>query len=183
MENLKETLHISDVYKRMDILHSETIKKYDDGIEFLIENKDKTITYNHTDKFIVSGDFGVDDAGLYFYEYCPNRDVDIINNIRFESTGLKAILTYRIGNKYQSDMEEFLCMFAAFHIFKIRITFLVKPSINDEFMIHYKGYIIEPETKKILAKNKAIITNTNRYEYGFCYKRDDATVNSTWTMI
>jgi hypothetical protein len=173
MENLKGSLNIADIYDKLQIVHSETVDSYVEGIEFMIDNKctADAVTYNHTNKFTFA-DLKTDDDGNFFYEYSPYRDVDIINNIRFESSnGAKAKLSYCIGCVYQSEMDEFLSMVAQYNQFKIRVTFLDQseiPTVEDELMVHSRVYILELPVKKILAKY-VILTKHNRYENGMCY--------------
>ena len=177
MEN--KVINYYDFMSKRIILHSLTATNTTDGIKFLIKNEGKAdmITYNHTDKFSLFGDIlHVNENKHYFYEYSPKRNGDIMDNIRFESTNLKVKLTYYIGGAVYDpeEVDEFLTISTPFHDFRIRITFLEKPNVNDEFMVHSRMYLIEPETRKLLTIN-TVITKTNIYNSGMCARLNNYT--------
>lgn len=160
-------------------LYSETAFDYSSGIRFLVENEKNAdiVTYNYTKKFTLFGIdvLQMDKEGHYFYEYSVDRIGDIVDNIMCESsTNLNVQLSYYIGGIYytSNEVKEFVFISAAYHDFKIRITFLEKPNPSDEFEILSRYYLINPQDRELLRKNK-VNTENNIYYNGMCIKKNN----------
>ena len=158
------------------LLHSDTVKNYNEGLLYFIENKQNVdgITFNKVDKFLLFniGILEIDENNNYYYEHSVSRDADIVDNIRYESEMKNVSITYYIGGiLYQpSDVKEFILISAPYHEFKVRITFLEKPSTDAEFKIHSRVYLLGTEHRKKIANN-TVITNNILYRNGICEKR------------
>jgi len=134
------------------------------------------ITYNYVKNFVL---FGIDvlqrdKEGYYFYEYCAERIGDIIDNITIEnSKNLNVKLSYNIGGiSYTSDeVKEFIFISSPYYALNIRITFLKKPNLNDEFKILSRYYLINNQDRSFLAKNM-INTENHIYNNGRCIKKN-----------
>lgn len=175
---MENTIDLQEFLSSKRILHSETASDYSSGIRFLCENETNAdiITYNYVKKFSL---FGIDvlqtdKEGRYFYEYCLERIGDIVDNITVESsTNLNVELSYNIGGiVYTSDeVKEFVFISAAYHAFNIRITFLEKPNPSDEFKILSRYYLINPQDRVLLGRNR-VNTENHIYNYGMCIKKN-----------
>ena len=157
------------------------MKDYNEALLFFVENKENAdiITYNKVDIFsLLSVDVLRIGKQHYYYEYSVDRTGDIIDNIRFESSNKNIRINYYIGGyKYEpSEVKEFILVSAPYTDFKIRITFLEKPSNEDEFSIHSRVYLLDTEYRKKMARN-TVITNTNIYKDGICAKLNNFTRN------
>jgi hypothetical protein len=167
------------------ILHSDTAKNYSDGILFLVENKSNAdiITYDKTDKFLLLlvGVLRADENDNYYYEYSVDRVGDIIDNIKFKTLNknIKTKISYYIGGYlYEPDLvKEFIFCASQYHEFKIRITFLEKPTNELEFIIYSRVYLLDTEYRNKLANN-TIITKTNIYRDGMCCELNNFTKES-----
>jgi len=173
---MENTIDLQDFLSTKRILHSETAYDYSSGIRFLVENETNAdvITYNYTKNFSL---FGIDvlqkdKEGHCFYEFCLERIGDIIDNITVESS-TKLKLSYNIGGiSYTSDeVKEFVFISAAYHACNIRITFLEKPNPCDEFKILSRYYLINPEDRVLLGRNR-VNTENHIYNNGMCIKKN-----------
>jgi len=111
-------------------------------------------------------------SGQYFYEFKPDRFVDVIDEIKYvSSTNLDAKITYYIGGiEYQSEeFIEFISASAPYHDFIMRLTFMNKPDSNDEFKINSRHLLLDHEPRKLLLQNN-VRTTFNRYSDGMCSK-------------
>ena len=101
------------------------------------------------------------------------KNCDIISDINFVSPKkLNVKLTYYIGGieyKYK-EINELLLVCGIYNEFKIRITFLEKPSIDDEFSFSSKMYVLKPKCVDRLRHN-TVHTKNNIYHNGVCFKR------------
>lgn len=174
---MENTIDLQHFLSSKKILYSETAFDYSSGIRFLVENEKNAdiVTYNYTKKF---GLFSIDvlqkdKEGHYFYEYSVDRIGDIVDNINVESsTNLNMQLSYNIGgfNYSYYELKQFVFISSAYHEFKIRITFLEKPNPSDEFEILSRYYLINPQDRELLRKNK-VNTENNIYYNGMCIKK------------
>lgn len=170
-------IDLYDFLSTKQIIHNDTITDYLDAIKFFIENKEQAnmITYNYIKHFSICNVsiLETDKEGNYFYEFSVERHGDIIDNIHFESPNINAQLTYYIGGiKYSpEEVNEFLIVSAPYHDFKIRVTFLEKPTFDDEFKILGRYYILDSPDRKLLAAEK-VKTKNNIYNNGMCHRID-----------
>ena len=173
---MENNIILQDFLSSKKKLHSESSNDYFTALKFLVENEKKAdiITYNYTKYFLVFtlGLLEIDREGNYFYEYSPEKNGDIIDNIYIEkSLRLKIQITYYIGGiKYTpEEIDEFIFISAKNHDFKIRFTFLERPNPNDEFRIISRYYLINSQDRELLAKSR-VLTKNNIYNYGMCIK-------------
>lgn len=171
---MENPIDLQEFLSTKRILHSETASDYSSGIRFLVENEINAdiITYNYTKHFSLFGIdvLQIDKEGHHFYEFCLERNGDIIDNITVESsTNLNVQLSYKIGGiSYTSDeVKEFVFISAAYHEFNIRITFLEKPNPGDEFKILSRYYLINPQDRVLLRRNR-VNTENHIYYNGMC---------------
>ena len=156
------------------ILHSDTVTNYSDGLIFLLKNKGNAdiITYNQRNKFLLLsiGVLQADENDNYYYEHTLTKDVDMIDNIRVEPINENIKISYYIGGiLYDPNIVKEILFFALdYHDFKIRITFLEKPSNDFEFSIYSRAYLLDHGNDKNKITTKKIITNTNIYMSGMC---------------
>jgi hypothetical protein len=171
---MTDVIDLQDFLSSKKIMHSDTSTNFNDAIMFLVKNEKNAdiITYNYTKQLLFDTNLlEIDREGHYFYEYRPDKIGDIIDNIRFESSNLNNQLTYYIGGiKYApEEVSEFVFISALFHEFKIRITFLEKPSPNDKFKILSRYYLINSKNRGLLQSSR-VITKNNIYNYGMYIK-------------
>jgi hypothetical protein len=179
---MEKTIHLCDFLKEKNILHSEVINIYTDGIKCLFENRLKFdgITYKYTNHFVLFGIdvLKVDNYGHYYYEFIPERVGDIIDNITYESpSNLNVKLTYYIGDvDYQpEEFNEFIFISAHYFEFKIRVTFLEKPKLSDEFKLHSRYWLLDTNHRRNLINTYKVITKHNVYMYGCCGRLNNFT--------
>lgn len=156
------------------ILHSETISNQEDGLKLLIENEKEYsgASYNTTEKFMIFNQalLKCDSDGNYYYEYELQRWCDMINNISVESLSNKKFeLSYYIGTvKYDfTKVNEVILIALQYQNAYLRITFLEKPSMEDEYEIRIRHNFLAPEPRKRLARSR-IKTNYLKYACGMC---------------
>lgn len=171
MENNIDLKHFLSSKK---ILHSESAVDYYSAIKFFVENEKNAdiITYNYSNILSGISVLEIDREGNYFYEYTPEKIGDIIDNINIQSlTNLQIQLSYYIGGiKYTpEELNEFIFISAQYHELKIRITFLERPNLNDEFKLLSRYYLINSHDRDLLAKSRITVKN-NIYNYGMCIK-------------
>ena len=106
-------------------------------------------------------------------ENVPKWNSDIIDNIRFQSK-LNIKLTYHIGGiEYTpEEINKFVLVSAPYQDFKIKITFLEKPNLGDEFKILSRHYIINKQDRKLLQTSN-VISQNNVYTNGMCVKKNN----------
>ena len=173
------TINYDEFMKNASIVHIDMAMNYSDAIKFFIlqrgthEEKIDMVTYNNKEKFLLfsSGFLQADENDNYFFEYTPKRDCDIMDNIEVRPISEKIKITYYIGGQqYEPQVvKEFIIVASPYHEFKIRITFLEKPTENFEFVIHSRNYIMDSELRKKLMVSR-FITDSNIYEQGMCVK-------------
>jgi len=161
------------------IVYSNDEMNYIDAVKFFIHNREThegevdMFAYNNKEKFLLSSvDFlQVDNNDNYFFEYTLNRDCDIMDNIEVSPKNENIKITYFIGgHQYDAQVvKEFIFVAAMYHCFKIRITFLEKPSENIEFIVHSRKYIMELELREKIMESK-LTTDSNIYDQGMCTK-------------
>ena len=87
---MENNIILQDFLSSKKKLHSESSNDYFTALKFLIENEKKAdiITYNYTKYFLVFtlGLLEIDREGNYFYEYSPEKNGDIIDNIYIEKS-------------------------------------------------------------------------------------------------
>ena len=171
MENV---IYYDKFISEKNILHSDTVTNYSDGLIFLLKNKENTdiITYNQRNNFLLLsiGVLQADENNNYYYEHTLTKDVDMIDNIRVEPINKNIKISYYIGGiLYDPNIvKEILFFTLDYHDFKIRITFLEKPSNDFDFSIYSRAYLLDHGNNKNKITTKKIITNTNIYMSGMC---------------
>ena len=173
---MDNSINLYDFLYQKKIIHSQDIHLFREGLVLLIEKSKSCdgICYYFTDQFsLMNIDcLKIDDNGYYYYEFTPERNCDMIDDITYETlTDLDAKLTYNIcGIDYIPEkFIEFLFVSAMFHEFKIRITFIRKPEFNDKFKINSRHWLFNNESRKLLTKSN-VITKYNIYNNGMCQK-------------
>ena len=172
--------NIIDIYEFLsnkNIIHSDTVTNYHDGLIVFVENKVDAITYNSVRHFSINNVsmFEIDEKGNYFYEFSIDRYGDIIDNIYFEkSKNLSAQFIYYIGGKryLPNEIKKFVTCSAPYTEFKVRIVFFEKPTFNDEFKMMMRNYLLNEEHKKILYMHH-IKCDDMMYNNGVCGYRLD----------
>ena len=95
MENV---IYYDKFISEKNILHSDTVTNYSDGLIFLLKNKGNTdiITYNQRNKFLLLsiGVLQADENNNYYYEHTLTKDVDMIDNIRVEPINKNIKISY-----------------------------------------------------------------------------------------
>ena len=173
------TINYDEFMKNAFIVHSDTAMDYNNALKFFIlqretrEEKIDMVTYNNKKKFLLfsAGFLQTDENDNYFFEYTPKRYCDIMDNIDVSPKNENIKISYFIGG-HQYDalvVKEFIFFAAMYHDFKIRITFIEKPSENFEFIVHSRNYIIESELRKKIMLSK-LTTYSNIYYQGMCIK-------------
>jgi len=164
-------LNYEDVINKLKIEHSDIITNTIDGLQFLIDTKKDGISYNKFRQFSLLNVDVLEKSldGNYFYEFILNRDGDIFDNFKFESTNKNLKFSYIIGGAiYESDeIDELITVAASYSHLKIRVNFLEKPNSDDEFSISYRVYLLDIETRNYLMNN-LIKTKFNLYRDGVC---------------
>ena len=173
------TIKYDEFIKNASIVHSDIEMNYHNAIAFFILHKEiqkgqlDMVTYNNKEKFLLfsAGFLQADENDNYFFEYTPKRDCDIMDNIEVSPINKNIKITYYIGGQQYDPqvVKEFVFATAMYHEFKIRITFLEKPTENFEFVVHSRKYIIESELRKKLMVSK-LTTDSNIYDNGMCVK-------------
>lgn len=169
----------NEFMEKASIVHSNDAMNYHDALKFFILQRETRkehldmVTYHNKEKFLLfsAGFLQADEKDNYFFEYTPKRDCDIMDNIKVSPENENIKITYFIGG-YQYDprvVKEFIYLAAMYHEFKIRITFLEKPSENFEFVVHSRKYIMESELRKKLMVSR-LATDLNIYYQGMCVK-------------
>lgn len=164
-------LNYEDIMTNLKIEHSDIITNSIDGLQFLLDSKSNGISYNKFRQFLLLNVAVLekDIDGTYFYEFILNREGDIFDNFKFESTNNNIKFNYIIGStKYESDgINELIIVAASYSSLKIRVIFLEKPNIDDEFSISYRIYLLDIDTRNYLMNN-LIKTRSNLYRDGVC---------------
>jgi hypothetical protein len=173
------TINYDEFMKNASMVHSDLAMNYHDAIKIVILQREThkeqidMVTYNYKEKFLLfsSGFLQADENDNYFFEYTPKRDCDIIDNIEVRPINKNIKITYYIGGQQYDPqvVKEFIFVAAMYHEFKIRITFLEKPTENFEFVVHSRNYIMETELRKKLMVSR-LTTNSNIYNQGMCTK-------------
>ena len=167
------TINYNEFMKNLTIKHCNTAKNFQNALEYYVQEKINMVTYNTTNKFLLfsAGFLQADENGNYFYEFIPIRDCDIIDNIKIDPIDKNIKITYHIGRQQYNpqDIKEFIVVASPYNDFRIRLTFLEKPTENFEFFVHLRNYIMDSELRTKLRMSK-LITDSNIYEYGVCQK-------------
>jgi hypothetical protein len=174
---MNDKINLYDFIKEREFIHSqEEINSYREGLMLLVQKPKSVhgITYYFTNQFsIVNIDcLKIDDNGYYYYEFRPERNGDIIDEIKYEtSNDLDAKLIYSIGGMVYlpEEFNEFLFVSAIFNEFKVRITFMRKPVFDDKFKIILRYWLLDSEPR-ILLQRSNVITKYNIYNGGICEK-------------
>jgi hypothetical protein len=172
------TINYDEFIKNSSIIHSDMAKNYHDALKFFILQREThkhldMVTYHNKENILLfsAGFLQADENNNYYFEYTPKRDCDIMDNIEVRPINENAKITYYIGGQqYEPQvLKEFVFAAAMYNDFKIRITFLEKPTENFEFVIYSKKYIIESELRKKLMVSR-LVTASNIYYQGMCVK-------------
>ena len=168
-----DTINLYDFIKKREIIHYQEILSYTEGLSLLAQQTESVsgITHYFTEKVsLMNTDvLKIDNIGQYYYEFSPDRNCDIIDEIKYVPfTNLDAKLTYYISSiEYPpEDFNEFLFCSALFNEFKVRITFIRKPKIDDKFKINSRHWLLD-STSQLLRRSK-VITKYNIYYDGVC---------------
>jgi len=169
------TINYNEFMKNASIVHSDMEMNYHNAVKFFIlethKKKIDMVTYYNKEKFLLfsAGFLQADEKDNYFFEYTPKRDCDIMDNIEVSPKNENIKITYYIGGHLYDArvVKEFIFVAAMYHEFKIRITFLEKPTENFEFVVHSKKYIIESELRNKIKLSK-LTTDSIIYYNGMC---------------
>lgn len=182
---MRDTINLCDYIKEREFIHNEEIYSYTEGLSLLVQQPKSVsgITYYFTNQFSLANIdvLKIDNIGQYYYEFSPERNGDIIDEIKYETnTDLDAKLTYNIGGiEYlPEEFNEFLFVSALYNEFKIRIIFMRKPEIDDKFNIHSRYWLFDSEPRRFLQRSK-VITKYNMYSNGVCERLNDIYNNYT----
>jgi hypothetical protein len=169
-----DTIKLFDFIEERKIIHHQEILSYTEGLALLVQQPKSVsgITYYFTEHVsLMNTDvLKIDNKGQYYYEFSPERNCDIIDEIKYVPfTNLDAKLTYYISSiEYPpEDFNEFLFCSALFNEFKVRITFIRKPNIDDKFKIISRYWLLDSESSRLLRRSK-VITKYNIYDDGIC---------------
>lgn len=172
---------LSNFLKSKRILHSDATD-FAGAMNFFLENEEKTdaITYYDTRHFLLMGVqvLEIDKNGHHFFEISVKRHGDIVDNISFESlSSLNVVISYNIGGtEYaHSEIDEFVLVAGVYQDFVIRITFLQKPTIDSEFKIMSRYYILNSQDRKLLTHSKVLTRNCFYTNGVSCKKKQNET--------
>jgi len=172
---MKDPIELYNFIKNNKIIHNHNIHSYKEGLAFLVQNQRTVdgITYYFTNQysFMNIDVLKLNDIGQYYYEITPESIGDMIDEIKYESiTNLDAKLIYYIDEiEYQPEcFNEFLFVSAQYNNFKIRITFMRKPQLDDTFKINSRYWLFVRKAKLLLETYDTIITKYNIYNGGMC---------------
>lgn len=171
------SINVHNFLDNKKILHNDsTSLTYNEGLRFFISNSNDVdiITFNNIKQFALYNIdvLKKDNDDNYYYEYSIDRIGDIVDNIKLESD-TKAVLSYNIGgyNYTYNEVDKFVIIGSQYHECKIRITFLEKPNINEEFKLHFRYYIINTNDRRLIMNNK-METDKLIYECGMVQKKE-----------
>ena len=171
------SVNLSDFLSTKRILHHEPSMEYNDALLYFVQNRAiaDIITYQNERTFVLKNISILEkDANANpFYQFSVQRQGDIVDNIRFENTSnLNVQLSYYIGGiKYlPEDVSEFVMIASAYNEFEIRITFLDQPSVDAEFKIRARYYVLLSEDRKKLMHSSRVETQNMIYSSGMCHK-------------
>ena len=174
-----DTINLYDFIKEREFIHNKEILSYTEGLSLMAQQPISVsgITYYFTENVsLMNTDFlKIDDIFQYYYEFSPERNCDIIDEIKYETlSDLDAKLTYYIGGiEYlPEEFNEFLFCSALFNEFKVRITFIRKPKIDDKFKINSRHWLLDSEQSHLIRRSK-VITKYNIYDNGICKRLND----------
>ena len=176
---MEDPIELYNFIKNNKIIHNHKIHTYKEGLAFLVQNQLSVdgISYYFTNQysFMNIDVLRLNDIGQYYYEITPESIGDMIDEIKYESlTKLDAKLIYYIDEiEYQPEyFNEFLFVSAKYNNFKIRITFMRKPQLDDTFKINSRYWLFVRKTKLLLETYDTIITKYNIYNGGMCKMND-----------
>ena len=159
-------INYDEFINNLKILHSDTINDFTSGLQFLIDSQSDAISYNQTKQFSLLNVSVLEKNNNrnYFYDITLDREGDILNNFNLESKNKNIKLNFIIGGKIyeMNEINELIIVASPYSDFKIRITFLEKPNIDDEFKISYRVYLLESDIRRNFMNNP-IKTETNIY--------------------
>ena len=166
---------LSNFLNSKRILHSDATD-FAGAMNFFLENEENSdaITYYDTRHFLLMGVqvLEIDKNGHHFFEISVKRHGDIVDNISVESlSSLNVAISYNIGGtEYaHSEIDEFVLVAGVYQDFVIRITFLQKPTIDSEFKIMSRYYILNSRDRKLLNQSQ-VFTRNCFYVNGVCTK-------------
>ena len=156
--------------KETNIIHSDTITNFQEGLNFLspINEQKIMITYN---KYVqlINGLFGIDETGHSYIEYLLRRKYDIIDNVKIEFNNKNIKINYIIGGvMYDFDtIKELITLSTEHNDCFIRITFLKPNDTEPECFMYFKAYLLSSFYRKMIS-SCTIITKSNIYNSGYC---------------
>jgi len=170
------TINLYDFINEREFIHNKEILSYTEGLTLLAQQPKSVSGITYYIVSLMNTDFlKIDDICQYYYEFSPERNCDIIDEIKYEtSSDLDAKLTYYIGgiDYPPEEFNEFLFCSALFNEFTVRITFIRKPKIDDKFKINSRYWLLDSEPIQLLQKSK-VITKYNIYDDGICKRLND----------
>ena len=100
-------------------------------------------------------------------EYSPDRTIDLIDNIHFNSTK-KYKLEYEIGGILHNQLDIYGFVGAYYQPLIIKVIFLEPIDETDEFSFSFRSYYLTAEIRnKLLQSN--LLTKYKIYSRGCCY--------------
>ena len=170
------SVNLANFLSTLRILHHEPLMEYNDALLYFLQNRAiaDIITYQNERTFVLMNLSILEkDANANpFYQFSIKREGDIVDNIRFESTSnLNVQLSYYIGGSMYlpEDVSEFVIIASAYNDFEIRITFLEQPSVDAEFKIRARYYLLLSDDREKLMHSK-LETQNMIYSSGMCHK-------------
>jgi hypothetical protein len=175
MEDKPETfIVLDDFLKTKKIKYNGLIQNTNEINAFDEENKkvdiiafDKVFTLCVNNVAMFKKDY----EGRLYYDFYPERECDIIDNI-FCHSYKKVDVKFIIGGIFYSkeEFKEFIFVCSPYHEFRIRITFLDSLTQSDEIQIHYRGYWINDLASRRELAMKHVKTKFLTYRSGMSYR-------------
>jgi hypothetical protein len=170
------TIKLDEFLSGLEILESEA-QNFNDAMKCYIVNADKAdiITYDSISRLSLNNIdmLKINSKGQYYYDFKPDKNCDIINNIRIESPNCQTKKSYVVSGVEYSDakLDTFVITAAPYSEFLVRITFCEKPTADAKVNILIKCYLLSLDCRNTLMKLN-IITKNNIYSNGVCWDKD-----------
>lgn len=110
-----------------------------------------------------------DEKGLYYCEFYPKREYDIVDNFSVICNQPIEVSFFCGGIYYNAkEFQDFLFVSSPYHELRIRVTFLEEPA--DKIIINYRSYLLNNvEDRRQLVSN-SVRTKYIIYRSGMTYK-------------